>query len=201
MKRFYIIRHGEKVRTPGDPPLSELGNIQAQRAAKYLQDFPITRIVASPILRTQQTAKHIADLLGLPYETNNLLKERVNWGDDPNQSFEEFLSMWVKSSQDRAWQPPVGDSSVSAGKRLEQVISDIHSIEDEHIVLVTHGGITTDFLRNAFRSEELNRFISDFESTLDENIKECSITIVEAGLNNPKLKLVELAYIDHLNQI
>jgi len=39
--------------------------------------------------------------------------------------------------------------------------------------------------------EELNQFISNFESTLDENIKECSITIVEANPNNPKLKLVE----------
>lgn len=200
-KKFYIIRHGDKVRNPGDPPLSELGNLQAQKAAKHLQGLPISRIVASPILRTQQTAKHIADMLGLAYGTNDLLKERVNWGDDPNQTFEDFLSMWTKASQDRHWQPPVGDSSVSAGKRLEKVISDMLSNEDEHVVLVTHGGIITDFLRNAFVNEELNQFISDFESTLDENIKECSITIVEADPNNPKLKLVELACIDHLNEI
>jgi broad specificity phosphatase PhoE len=201
MKRFYIIRHGEKVRTPGNPPLSELGNLQAQKVAKHLQGFPISRIVASPILRTQQTAKHIADMLGLTYETNDLLKERVNWGDDTNQSFEDFLSMWTKASQERDWQPPVGDSSVSTGKRLEKVISDMLSNKDEHVVLVTHGGITTDFLRNAFKSKDLNQFISDFESTLDENIKECSITIVEADPNNLKLKLIELANIDHLYQI
>ncbi len=200
-KTFYLVRHGDKIKTPGDPPLSELGNLQSQKVAKYLQGLPISRIVASPVLRTQQTAKHIADVLGLTYEINDLLKERVNWGDDPNQSFENFLSMWVKASQNRIWQPPVGDSSLNAGKRLEKVISDMLSNEDKHVVLVTHGGITTDFLRSAFRIEKLNQFISDFESTLDENIKECSITIVEGDPNNPKLKLVELACIDHLNEI
>jgi broad specificity phosphatase PhoE len=201
MKRFYIIRHGEKVRTPGDPPLSELGTLQAQRTAKYLRDLPISKIVASPMMRTQQTARYIADILSLTFETNDLLKERMNWGDDLHQSIEDFIVLWNKTSQTRDWQPPVGDSSVNAGQRLAKIMSNMLDDEHEHVVLVTHGGVTADFLRNTFKSEVLNQFIADFESTLDRNIKECSITIVEADPNNPKLKLIELAYIDHLNEI
>lgn len=199
MNRFYIIRHGEKLRTPGDPPLSNIGNIQAQKTAKHLQQFPINNILASPILRTQQTAKHIADLLGLEVETNHLLRERVNWGDEPNQSFEDFIQMWIRSNKDRHWQPPVGDSSLNSGRRLEKAIQDFSEKNDNsHTVLVTHGGIITDFLRNAFDNNVLGNFITDFQSTLDNNIKECSITIVEADINNSNLKLIQLANRQHL---
>lgn len=200
-KTIYIIRHGDKVRIPGDPSLSDLGNAQAQLSAKYFQSLPITKVIASPILRTQQTAKHIADALGLDYEINEKLKERVNWGDDPNQSFEDFLNMWNRAAKERDWKPPVGDSSRKAGERLESMVKNSLKLNDEHIVLVTHGGIITDFLRNVFSAEELNRHINDFESKLEDNIKECSITILGTNSNDPTLKLISLAKIDHLNQL
>ncbi|MEO8581423.1 MAG: histidine phosphatase family protein [Patescibacteria group bacterium] len=188
-KRFYIIRHGEKLRIPGDPPLSQTGNRQALLAAKYLKSIPISKIVASPLLRTQQTAMHIADLLGLKVETNELLKERMNWGSDPAQTFPNFLKEWRRGSHDREWQPPTGDSSLRSGERLEKIIREYLQSEHEHIVLVTHGGITTDFLRN-----------QDFDVTLDVNIKECSITIIEADLSVGKTRLIALASIDHLKE-
>jgi len=197
-KTFYIVRHGDKVKVAGDPPLSDLGNHQAKQTAQYLKSFPVSRIISSPLLRTQQTAQHIADSLGLHFETNALLKERVNWGDDPKQTFPDFLSMWNTSSLERNWQPPVGDSSIHSGQRLEKIIHDLMNEKDEHIVLVTHGGITTDFLRNVFTDDQLNHFIKEFDLTLDENIQECSVTIVEADGEKQTLTLKKLASTDHL---
>ncbi len=198
-KTFYIIRHGEKVKTPGDSPLSKLGHKQTKRAGKCLKgSFPISKIVASPILRAQQTARHIADHFDIEVDTNDLLRERVNWGDDPDQTIEEFIDMWVKSNKEREWKPPVGDSSYDAGKRMEQLIEELLEDEHDHIALITHGGIITDFLRNAFATEDLEKFIPDFESTLDDNIGACSITIVEKYSDKPNLKLVDLAHTDHL---
>lgn len=201
MKRIYLVRHGEKLKTPGNPPLSKKGITQAQLTAKYLSGLGISKVIASPILRTQQTAEYIASFLGNQKETNDLLRERANWGDDPSQSLEDFLTMWAQASMNREWQPPVGDSSQNSGRRLEKLISDLLKTEDENIVLVTHGGSITDFLRNIFDNRELSEFFPDFESSLDKNIKECSITIVESHENDPKLKLVELAYTGHLREI
>lgn len=193
-KVIYLVRHGDKVKTPVDPPLSDLGNKQAQLTGKFLKSFPITRIFTSPILRAKQTAKHIADQLNIESETDELLRERSNWGDTPGQSFEEFLAVWEKATKERDWQPPAGDSSRRAGQRLEEIISKIAKGGNEHVVLVTHGGIITDFLRNSFTIEEINQHIDDFDSI---NIMECSITILEV---DPKvsLKLIKLANTDHL---
>lgn len=201
MKTFYLIRHGDKLKIPGDPPLSDLGNKQAILTAKYLKSLSISKVISSPILRTFQTAEHITKAIGIKVETNDLLKERVNWGDDPSQSFDDFLKMWVRSSEERKWQPPVGDSSYNCGKRLQKLIENLMMSFDYHIVFVTHGGIISDFLRNIFPSEELNRFIPNFVTPLDDNVKECSITVIKKGQNESEFKLIGLANTDHLSEI
>ncbi len=199
IKRFYLIRHGEKDKIYGDPPLSDKGILQAQKTGAYLKQFPISQILTSPLLRTRQTGKYIADQLGLQPEINNLLTERANWGDDPHQSFSDFLTMWQKASDQRSWQPPQGDSSIGAGQRMEKVIADLLPSPNNHIVLVTHGGIITDFLRNVFSQTQLNKFIPGFSTTLDINIKECSITIIDVDFKTAKVILVALADTKHLN--
>ena len=196
MHTFYLVRHAEKLKIIGDPPLSDLGNKQAVLTANYFRSLPISKIVSSPILRTFQTAEQIGKALGIKVETSDLLKERVNWGDDPSQSFDEFTKMWIRSSQNRNWQPPVGDSSYNCGKRLQKLIENLMSEFDTHIVLVTHGGIISDFLRNTFQPEELNQFIPNFVTPLDDNIKETSITTLVR--KDDKYILRKLGDVTHL---
>jgi len=184
-KTIYLIRHGEKERIMGDPALTDTGKLQAQQTADFLKAFAISRIISSPILRTKQTAEYIADALHLPLEIDSLLRERTNWGDDPNQSFDDFLTMWDKVSLDRDWQPPVGDSSIYCGKRLEKVIA---AINDQRVVLVTHGGIISDYLRNVF---------PNLDAAVEEKIKECSITEIEITDNTPTA--IKIGFIDHLS--
>jgi len=198
-KTFYIIRHAQKMKAYGDPVLTQLGEEQARLTAKYLTNFPITRIITSSSLRAKQTARYITNELELNFEISEFLKERVNWGEDPQQTFADFLIMWKKASKKRNWQPPLGDSSLNSGRRLEKVVTDLLTSTDEHIVLVTHGGIITDFLRNVFTKNELNRFIQNFESTLDVNIKECSLTILEVDPTSNIFNLKELASVEHLH--
>ena len=197
MKYFYLVRHGEKQAKSGDTPLSPAGKRQAKLTAKYLSQFPVKAIFSSPLERTKQTAAEIGKYFKIPVSPTPLLRERVNWGDDPGQSFENFLSMWRQASANRNWQPPVGDSSFQAGKRLMFLMDSLLPHPAEHIVLVTHGGIITDFLRNLFDESYLNNHIPNFSSTLDENIKDCSITILEKD-ETEKLKLAALAFTGHL---
>ena len=64
-----LIRHGrpdeDDIARPHDPPLRADGRKQAQSVAAHLADEGITRIVASPLARAQQTARPLAQRLGL----------------------------------------------------------------------------------------------------------------------------------------
>ncbi len=81
----HLLRHGEVFnpgrvlygRLPGYH-LSELGAAQAAVAAKYLAERPIGYLVSSPLERAQQTAQALAELTGLPVETDERLVEADN---------------------------------------------------------------------------------------------------------------------------
>jgi len=71
MSEFIFIRHGESTGNAegfiGTPttPLSKKGREQAKLTAKKLQGSGIKTIVASPFVRTQETARIIAEEIGI----------------------------------------------------------------------------------------------------------------------------------------
>jgi broad specificity phosphatase PhoE len=83
-RRFYFVRHGETllnaehIRQGADGALSEKGRAQAEKVGKYLQHFPITRIIASTYPRAQETASIINKHLKVPIIPSVLLVERRN---------------------------------------------------------------------------------------------------------------------------
>ena len=71
--RLILIRHGrpdeDDLERPNDPPLNAEGWSQARAVARLLETEGVTRIVASPLLRAQQTAAPLAEALALTIET------------------------------------------------------------------------------------------------------------------------------------
>jgi broad specificity phosphatase PhoE len=62
-----LARHGEKMAQPADnPPLSAEGQLRAEDLVKVVRDAGITAIYSTPYVRTQSTAKAVADALKLP---------------------------------------------------------------------------------------------------------------------------------------
>jgi broad specificity phosphatase PhoE len=202
-KRIYLIRHGDKEKMAGDPPLTSFGLKQAQATASYFAAKNIHQILASPLLRTQQTAQIIAESLNLPVVTHQQLVERANWGDHPHQSFAEFIEMWTKATNDRDWQPPVGDSSIAAGERLAGVIDQalVERNDNENLLLVTHGGIIADFVLNMFSVDHLNTIKPGFSIGRENMIDECSVTLIEKTGVNQDFNLTELGNTQHLSQL
>jgi broad specificity phosphatase PhoE len=85
--RVHLIRHGEVFNPKGvlygrldGFPLSELGEQMASDAALALHGSgsPVTRLVASPLLRTQQSAKPVAEAFDLVAELDDRLIEPFN---------------------------------------------------------------------------------------------------------------------------
>ncbi|MBP7875729.1 histidine phosphatase family protein [Candidatus Woesebacteria bacterium] len=177
MSTIYLLRHGQRVSRDEDTLLSEIGVRQATLTAHYLQDKQIASIHASPLKRTQQTAQIINEKLQLPIINDERLLERMVFDAERDDTFDEFLKMWDATTSDRDFQPPYGDSARASGDRLKSVLDEL--ADNSVHLIVSHGGVIGDFLRNLFSDEKLP-FRSHPSSTLKwVEISECSVTEVQ----------------------
>lgn len=68
-RTFIVVRHAEKASaTEKDPSLSERGRVRSEVLASMLARAKVTRLVATPYKRTQETLAPLAGKLGLPVE-------------------------------------------------------------------------------------------------------------------------------------
>ncbi len=66
-----LVRHAEKVDDSRDPELSETGRARAEVLAALLKDMQIDTIYSSDYIRTRDTARPLAEALGLELELYN----------------------------------------------------------------------------------------------------------------------------------
>lgn len=191
-KHVYLVRHGQKQPLRGDPDLTPTGRQQAAKTGDYFASLDIDHVVTSPLSRTRTTASIIAQKINRTVTADERLKERLNWS-NPDQSFDEFIDSWQKGSANRDWQPPKGDSANIAAIRLKQAAFD-HASQREKTVLVSHGGVISDFLLHSF-SEQLKNFSHPIVG-LDLVISECSIT--HFTITNEQIELIKIGYTAHL---
>ena len=153
-ERFLFLRHGETdynvqgIRCGGeiDISLNQTGVGQAEKVAELLGQggFPLFWIVASELLRVQQTAHIVADRLGLRVETNAELNERrlgewngrsisetesaLRSGETPpeGESATEFrtrILSWLDTWQPRLIKPGLIVASKGVGRVLSEALS------------------------------------------------------------------------------
>ena len=126
-----------------DAPLAPLGEAQAAALAKEVAARGgIDRIVASPLLRTRQTAQAVADVIGLPVEVMDGFAECA-FGDWDGYTFTEVRDRWPVeleewlASTDVA--PPGGESFAACRERVlsarEQLVA---AYPGERVLVVAH---------------------------------------------------------------
>ena len=195
---FFLVRHAIKDRVIGDAPITPQGVLQAKLTAKNLCNFPITIILTSPLLRAKQTAEYISIMTKASISEDNRLRERANWGDLPEQTYDEFAAIWERSTREPEYVPRVGDSVIQASERLSAMLSELVKKypSKSNIVLVTHGGLITDFLVNKLPQSHLSLWHPNFMAEQSKLIPECSITTLI--YENGKYHLQSLASVEHL---
>jgi broad specificity phosphatase PhoE len=144
---IHLVRHGEVFnpdhvlygRIPGFG-LSDLGKLMAKESADSKIGHPITRLYASPLQRTQESAAPWAQNFGLEINTDDRLIEP--WND-----FEGTAGFGAKALRDpRLWpklrnpfKPSWGEPYLSIAARMLVVIEDAWSAtESGEVVLVSH---------------------------------------------------------------
>jgi ribonuclease H / adenosylcobalamin/alpha-ribazole phosphatase len=144
-----LLRHGQ---TPmsvqkqyagrSDAPLTDAGVAQAAAAAKRLASAGIAAIVASPLLRTVQTAEQVAAVTGLPVVTEDGFRE-TDFGAWEGLTFAEVRERWP--SEMTAWladpevAPPGGESFTEVSERVSAALHRVLAGRTgQRILVVSH---------------------------------------------------------------
>lgn len=146
MGELYFTRHGQtiwnvenKVCGATDVALTELGHEQAMALGKHIKEesLPIDEILASPLIRAAETARHISQETGIPMRTEELLREQ-NFGiyeggardaADFLEAKKQFVNKFGK-----------GESMLQVAARIYTLLDKIKR-EDKTYLLVAHNGI------------------------------------------------------------
>jgi probable phosphoglycerate mutase len=153
--KLYFIRHGESeaniqhvISNYGSHyGLTEHGKQQVQVLAERLKETPLTTMYSSPVLRAMDTADILYQALDLPYRVTEALRE-YHCGILEGKSDEESWRLHRKYYED--WtlrhdytsKPDGGESFVDIQNRFVPFIESLkRNDDDEHILLVGHGGL------------------------------------------------------------
>jgi broad specificity phosphatase PhoE len=164
---LYFVRHGESVanlsdrngdKRPEDADrLSERGWEQARGLGRRLEDERLELIVASPMTRAQETAQGIAEVLGLPIETDEDLYE-VRQSDAFYASSPDFgdtgTLSWMPTA-DPTYAPPGAESFADVVARVRRVQERLAEIASERrVVAVSHHNFLHFFLGVTFFGDD-----------------------------------------------
>ena len=152
--RLVLVRHGQTEsnvrraldsRPPG-PPLTALGQQQADDLAADLAEEPVVAVYASVAVRARQTAEPLAAKHGLSVEVvqgaHEIFVGDLEGSTDEAdvQEFFRVFSAWADGELDVPM--PGGETGAQARDRFERVVADIRARHRVGVVvLVSHGGI------------------------------------------------------------
>lgn len=198
--KIYVIRHGEtdwnaegKLQGRTNIPLNEKGRELARLTAKGLADVNFTRIYTSPLDRARETAMIIKGDRDIPvieeeriqeisfgiYEGYHCMKDKY---DIPDPEFAFFFS------KPEAYKPPEKAESIEAlcerGTQFYQELIQDESLQDETILISTHGAALRGFLADVYQHS-----IADFWK--GGVYRNCAVTIVE--VKDKKAEMLEEA--------
>jgi broad specificity phosphatase PhoE len=155
--KLYFVRHGESeanvhhVISNRQSPfaLTSLDKQQANTLANQLGDIPITAIFSSPILRALQTAEILARSFNQNYRITEALREydcgtlEEKSDDESWKLHREIAEDWMLH-QNYLRKPEGGECFLDIRNRFTPFIEELtrdESPQDEHVLLVGHGGL------------------------------------------------------------
>ncbi|MFX0105376.1 MAG: histidine phosphatase family protein [Candidatus Hodarchaeota archaeon] len=150
--KWYIIRHADKEQgdfyNPDikhlDPPISEKGQLRAQKLFSYFSDKSIDKIYVSEYIRTKQTIKYVAEKKKILPIVDSRLNEIDNGlieGLSEQVLQQRYPDVWnAFMDRDRDFQFPEGESGEDARKRIKSFFKD-KQLSKEDLILVSHDGL------------------------------------------------------------
>lgn len=144
----YFVRHGQtiwnvenKICGATDIALTELGHQQAIATGKKIlaEGIQADEILYSPLIRAAETARHIAEITGIPARMEPRLKEQNfgRWESTPRDG-QEFK----KAKEQFCCRYDGGESMLQLAQRIYNLLDEIKAqSQDKTRILVAHNGI------------------------------------------------------------
>jgi probable phosphoglycerate mutase len=161
--RIIAIRHGEtawnvdtRIQGQLDVPLNDTGRWQARRLAQAVAGEQIAAVYASDLLRAYDTARAVAETIGLDVVTDTGLRER-HFGAFEGHTWKEIEERWPQDSErwrkrDLDFSPAGGESlRVFYARSVETATRRAQAHPGQTIALVAHGGVMDCLYRAASR--------------------------------------------------
>lgn len=149
MGHFYFVRHGQtvwnvesKICGRTDIKLTEYGHQQAvETGKKFLEEgIKADEILYSPLVRAAETARHIAEIMGIPAKAELRLIEQHfgKWEGTSPRNAADFQ----KEKEQFASHHGNVESTLQLAQRIYNLLDDIKAESDEKTyILVAHNGI------------------------------------------------------------
>ena len=162
VEKVLLIRHGEtdfnrerRLQGVMQVPLNDRGRDQAAAVARYLKGLSIDARYTSPVLRAQETAEIIGDLIGLPPRGDRRLRE-IEFGKFEGLTFAEVERRFPEAHRNwttgyLAYKAPQGESRQDVQRRMRAAWDDLTANPDhKSIALVSHGSAIAIFLGSMY---------------------------------------------------
>ncbi|QGU94413.1 alpha-ribazole phosphatase [Clostridium bovifaecis] len=148
---IYLLRHGETEENAKksyygglDVGISEKGIRQCINVKKHIEGINFDRVYLSESKRAYQSAEIV-----LSDSKNYIVDSRINelsFGEFEGKSYEDIKRLYPKEEKKwrecwKSFSPPGGESYVELYGRVESFMKGIETIEEDNILVVTHGGI------------------------------------------------------------
>ncbi len=165
VRELIFIRHGQtewnasgRLQGRADSPLTDLGRLQVQAHLSWLAPVKPDLIVASPLGRTQATAKILADALQLGVEVDPRLEERC-MGQYEGWTLEEVSAVAPEEADRRDADPwnyraPGGENYDDMVERVAPLVDELIARPANRIVVVSHGTLVRPLLGRLLSLEQ-----------------------------------------------
>ncbi|MFT3695543.1 MAG: histidine phosphatase family protein [Kofleriaceae bacterium] len=148
MRKILLARHGQtswnalgRLQGHTDIELDETGRGQARALATAVGNAGIKRVWSSDLSRAHETAKIVADHLGVTHEVDPDLRER-KFGVFEGLTRDQCLAQhpdawrdWVAQTSHPPGGEPRADAVARIGRALERIVG------DDTALVVSHGGV------------------------------------------------------------
>ncbi len=149
MTTLIFVRHGQSEANLArvfaghtDIPLTEQGHRQAENTARFLADYPISKIYSSDLTRAMQTAEPTAHMHHLSIIPDECLRE-IYAGEWEGQRYEDLMTGAYSESY-RTWREDCGRAHPEGGESVAALAERIYR-ETDRILAENRGGCVAVF--------------------------------------------------------
>ncbi|MGO2683023.1 histidine phosphatase family protein [Microbacterium sp.] len=159
MPLITLVRHGQtdwnldrRIQGSTDIPLNETGRADALAAGELLSGGSHHAIYASPLVRAHETARIIADRLGLAAPATAPDMREREFGEGEGMLVEDYLQQfenWHAAPTGAESLDVVRDRALSALDQIARESRRRSAPAAESVIVVTHGGVIRSLLHHA----------------------------------------------------